>query len=299
MEIGVSLPSMAKGYSGELLRAWCVGIDEGPYSSISVGERITFVNPELITTLAASAALTDRVRVFANLVVAPLHSVAMLAKQLATIDVLSEGRVIVGLGVGGRPHDYEAAGRPFTQRHQRVDDVAVELRSLWSGTPPFPGADPVGPPPAQVGGPKLLAGAMGAKSMRRATKWADGVTGFSLTGTYDEMWRQAEMARATWADAAPGSTPWLGTGTFCVVGVDEARSTLQEFGFDYLSFFGEETARAIAGALTIDSATALARVLDDAASCGVDEFTLVPGTWDLRCLGAMTDVVNEWKKERG
>ncbi len=71
MEIGVALPTMAAGYTRATNLDWAAGIDAGPYSSISCGERITFRNQEMIVTLAAAAALTERVRVFANLVVAP------------------------------------------------------------------------------------------------------------------------------------------------------------------------------------------------------------------------------------
>jgi alkanesulfonate monooxygenase SsuD/methylene tetrahydromethanopterin reductase-like flavin-dependent oxidoreductase (luciferase family) len=294
MTVGVSLPSMARGFSRSALVSWCRGIDDGPYTSVSTGERITFFNPELLTTLAAAAVLTERVDVFANLVVAPLHRPAMLAKQLSTIDVLSQGRLVVALGVGGRPHDYQSIGVPFTERHQKVDDLAEQLRLLWSGVPPFDGADQVGPAPVRSNGPKLLSGAMGPRSMERAARWADGITGFSLSGSGDEMEAQADAARSAWSAAGRSDPPWLGSGTFVVLGVPESRSTLQEFGATYLGFFGERTARAIAETLVIDTQEGLVGVLDAAAACGLDEFTLVPGTWDRGCLDAMSEAVSHW-----
>src|SRR4029450_7377314 len=101
MEIGVALPQMAGGLDRARVTAWCRGIDEGPYSSVSAGERITFHNLEGITRCAAAAMLTQRVRVLFNIAVAPWHAPAMLAKQLATIDVLSGGRFDLAVGVGG------------------------------------------------------------------------------------------------------------------------------------------------------------------------------------------------------
>lgn len=291
MKIGMSLPTMAAGFSSTAFRAWCAAIDAGPYSSISAGERLTFFNPELITTLAAAAALTERVDVFANLVVAPLHPAPVLAKELATIDVLSGGRLVVGLGVGGRPHDYEAAGVAWTRRHAQVDEMAVSLRSLWSGVPAFEGADPVGPAPTSPGGPRLLAGAMGAGSMARAAAWADGVTGFALTGTAGELQGPATMARAAWAEAGRPA-PWLGSGTFCVLGIPDATDVLRSFGATYLSFFGPEVAHSIAQGLDVATPDALKRVVADAAEAELDELTLVPGTWDLACLDAITAVID-------
>ena len=299
MTVGMSLPSMAEGFNRKEFLAWCKGIDDGPYSAISAGDRITFFNPELMTTLAACAAVTERVAIFANLVVSPIHRTAQLAKQLATIDVMSEGRLIVGFGVGGRPHDYEAVGAPFKRRHDRVDEIAAELKEIWAGKPPFEGADPVGPPMFQENGPLLVAGVMGQLGMGRAAKWADGVTGFSLSATYDEMAGQATMARDAWLGANRSSAPWLGSGSFCVLGVDNARPTLQNFGATYLSFFGDEVAKAIAATLTLDSADALTNLLDEAARVGLDEFTLVPGTWDLDCLEAMTETVSAWQEAQG
>ena len=111
------------------------GIDEGPYSSVSAGERITFHNPELLVTSTAAAALTERVQVITNIAVLPLHRPAMLAQQLATLDVLAGGRLMVGVGVGGREQDYRALDIPFDGRHERLDAGVAELRRLWSGAP--------------------------------------------------------------------------------------------------------------------------------------------------------------------
>ena len=106
MDIGIALPTMATGFTRSTFVEWCRGIDEGPYSSVSAGERITFHNPELLVTNTAAAALTERVQVITNITVLPLHRPALLAKQLATLDVLAGGRLVVGVGVGGREQDY-------------------------------------------------------------------------------------------------------------------------------------------------------------------------------------------------
>ena len=291
MDIGIALPTMASGFTGQGLRDWCRLVDEGPYSSISTGERITFFNPEMITTLSACAALTSRVDVLANIVVAGLHRPAMLAKQLATIDVLSEGRLVVGLGVGGRPHDYASVDAPFRSRHDTVDALAARLRELWAGVPPFDGADPVGPTCVQAGGPRLLSGAMGPKGLARAARWADGITGFSVSGDPKEVSLAALGARQAWEAAGREEEPWLGTGTFCTLGVDDSLGTLRRFAATYLGFLGAEMAEAVAASLTVADAAELNRVLDGAEAVGIDEFTLGPGTWDLACLEALTDVV--------
>ena len=293
MKIGIALPTMAQGFTRSALRDWCRMVDAGPFSSISTGERITFFNPEMLTTLAACAALTERVDVMANIVVAGLHRPALLAKQLATVDVLSDGRLVVGLGVGGRPHDYAAVDAPFRSRHDTVDALAHQLRELWAGVPPFEGADSVGPPCVSEGGPRLLSGAMGPKGLARAARWAEGITGFSVSGDPAEVALAALGARQAWESAGRSEEPWLGSGTFCVLGVDDALGVLRRFAGTYLGFLGTEMADAVAESLTVADTSELNRVLDGAEEVGIDEFTLVPGTWDLACLKAITDAVAE------
>ena len=291
MTVGVSLPTMAVGTTNQLIVDWCQGIDDGPFSSISTGERVTFVNPEMAVTLAVAAARTQRVKIFGNLWVAMLHEPAMLAKQIATLDLVSDGRLVVALGVGGRPHDYTAAGQSFTRRHERLDEIVAELRALWSGVPPFEGADPVGPATTRFGGPPLLAGAMGPKAMARAAKWADGISGFSLGDVGKESATLNALATTAWQEAGRTTPPQLVNGTFCVLGVDEPQAMLERFARTYLNFFPDEFAAALASGCRVSTEAALNEVLDEAEAAGCEEFIIVPGTWDLGCLRAIDAVV--------
>lgn len=290
----MALPTMARDYTRRTTITWAQGIDAGPFSSVSCGERISFHNQDMMVTNAAAAALTERVRVFVNVAVGPLHAAAVLAKQLATLDVLCDGRLSVGLGVGGREHDYRCAGSPFGRRHQRLDDLVDELRRLWSGHSPFEGADSIGPAPVHHGGPPLLAAAMGPKALARAARWADGVTGFAIDADPDGMTAAAGAARSAWVDAGRTEAPRLVSGCFAVLGTHDDRGVLQAFTYDYLAVFGDRFARAMADAAPVWGADGLSRALDAAAAAGLDELVLVPGTTDPACLSAMTDVVGSW-----
>lgn len=291
MEIGVALPTMAAGYTRATTIDWCRGIDAGPFSSISCGERITFRNQEMVVTNAAAAALTERVRVFVNLVVLPMHPVAEIAKQIATLDVLSGGRVTLGVGVGGREHDYRAMESDMAGRHGRLDRGVADLRRLWAGEAAFEGADPTGPSCVQPGGPPILAGAMGPKALARAAVWADGVSGFSIDADAAGMGAASVAARTAWADAGRTEPPRVVTGCFYALGGQDPQSTLASFTYDYLEIFGRSFARAMADSAPVWNADRLLRALDDAEAAGVDEFILVPGTVDPACLDATVDVV--------
>ena len=312
MDIGMSLPTMARGFGRPTMAEWSRAIDAGPFSSISCGERVTFHNPEIMVTLGAAAALTERVRVFANLVVTPMHPPALVAKQVATLQVLSDGRLTVGVGVGGREHDYRSMGVPFQRRHERLDRDVAEIGRLLAGEAAFDGADPVGPPlaftepasgeglatgasPLHPWGVELLAGAMGPKGLARAAKWADGVSGFCLGGSGEEVIRAADLARDAWERAGRERPPRLVSGCFYALGVPEPRETLRGFTYDYLEVFGSEFARSMADEAAMWDARRLRGLLDEAAAAGIDEFILVPATVDPACLHAATALVDSWR----
>ena len=293
MQIGVALPQMAPDYGAGTTVAWARRIDEGPFSSVSAGERVTFSNPEMVASLAAAAVVTSRVRVMTNVWVLPAHPMAMVAQQVGTLDQLAPGRLSLGVGVGGREHDYLSLGSPMAGRHARLDEQVAELRRLLEGEPPFPGADPVGP---ALSGPvpEFLAGAMGPKAIARAAAWADGVTGFSVTGSGRDFARTNRLADEAWA-AAERPVPRKVTGCFFALGVDDPGPTLRAFVRRYLGFLGDELASAVADQVTVATPDELRRALDEAAEAGCDELILVPGTADLRCLDAAEEIVGAWQ----
>src|SRR5262245_36667793 len=106
VDITLNLPVMPGGFTRRTLLRWCQAVDEGPFAGLACGEHVTGPNPDQITVLAAAAALTRRVRLMPNVLLLPAHATVAAAKQLASIDVFSNGRLRVGVGVGGREHDY-------------------------------------------------------------------------------------------------------------------------------------------------------------------------------------------------
>ena len=234
----------------------------------------------MLTTLAAAAALTERVRVMANLVIAPWHAATLLAKQLATIDVLSEGRLDVGVGVGGRGQDYESLGVSTERRHQRLDDQVAELRRLWSGEPALAGSPPLGPPVVQQPAPPLYAGALGPKSLRRAARWASGVSGFSFGLDVDEISSLCRAVDEAWRDVGADAfvdRPRVVVGCFVVLGAD-APAKLELFTYEYLEVFGAGAAAALSRQAVLSSPDALRDALERVGSeTSCAEVILVPG----------------------
>ena len=275
----MTLPTMVPHDRADTL-AWCRAVDEGPWSSLAVPERITFPSHSMIVELAAAAALTERVRLWTTIVVLPAHNEVEIAKQMASVDQLSNGRLTLGVGVGGREHDYLAIGGNFSRRWSRMDEQVARMRSIWAGEPPFPGADPVGPPPVQAGGPPLLAGALGPKAIGRAARWADGVDGaWTLDGDEAAVRGAFEMIESAWRAAGRDDEPHLSTSIWYALG-DGAEDRLRRYAYDYLKVFGEEAGQFGAQSVACFTPEALRVAVDGIRAAGAHELFLVPTTGD-------------------
>ncbi len=281
MRIAMTLPGMDPGLDRRRLMEWCRRIEAGPFSSLAFGERMAFHNPELISMLGACAVLTERVRLSTTVIVMPLHQPVMLAKQLATLDVLCEGRLSVGLGIGGREEDIRAVAADPARAHNAAlaEDVAV-MRRVWRGDEVVSGLlRPIEPAPVQPGGPELLAGAMGPRAVRLAAGWADGLTGFSWGADPGEVAPIFDMARKAWkAEGRPA--PKLNTGFWVAVGAG-ARDQLAGHLGRYLNWLPPaERAQSQRDAGFAGSATQLRDRLRRIEDLGADEVNLVPTCGD-------------------
>jgi alkanesulfonate monooxygenase SsuD/methylene tetrahydromethanopterin reductase-like flavin-dependent oxidoreductase (luciferase family) len=279
MDLSMTLPTMVPHGRDEVL-AWCRAVDDGPWASLAIPERITYPSHSMIVQLSAAAALTERVRLWTTIVILPAHDAVEVAKQMASVDRLCAGRLTVGVGVGGREHDYQAIGAPFARRWQRMDEQVATMRRIWAGEPPFPGADPVGPPPVQPGGPPFIAGSLGPKSVARAARWADGVDGaWTLDGDEATVRRAFDVVDAAWRDAGRAEKPHLSTSIWYALG-EGAEDRLRRYAYHYLKIFGEEAGQYGAQSVACFTPDALRRAVDGVRAAGADEIFLVPTTAD-------------------
>lgn len=289
MDVGLAFPQMTPDLDRDRVRAWCRAVDDGPFSSISAGERIAFDNLDGFTLCTAAAALTDRVRIGFNVVVAAWHAPALLAKELASIDVLSGGRVEVAVGVGGREQDYVVLDSSLRNRFDRLDATVAELQRLWAGGEVADGAT-VGPVPVQAGGPPLLCSGTGPRSLARAARWAQGLTSFTLAADPDEAAATFRLAEAAWEAAGRTERPRLVSGTFAALGPG-AQDTLHTFARRYLDVFGTDVAAWLTDRMPLHTEDALHSFLVGLAATGCEEVILVPADSDPDQVRRFADVV--------
>ena len=280
MEYSICIPYMEAGYDRGTTLDWCREVDAGPFATLSCGERVISYSQDMRVILSAAAALTERVRIMPSLYVLPAHAPVRAAKEIATLDVLSGGRVRVGVGVGGREQDYRAVGASFERRHQRLDDAVADMRRVWSGAPVFEGGDPVGPAPVQAGGPPIYAGSMGPKAIARAARWADGLYGFTVNADPAPAGAQFDWARSAWQEAGREQAPRLMTGFWYSL-ADDAATKLERYVFEYLKVAGTEIARAMAANMVANNPDTILRAIDAIEELGCDELFFVPATLEL------------------
>lgn len=287
----MTMPTMLRHSRAQTL-AWAHEVDAGPWASLAVPERITYTSHDWTVDLAAVAALTERVRLWTTIVILPAHDEVAVAKSLASVDVLSDGRLTVGVGVGGREHDYLAIGGSFARRWQRMDEQVARMRQIWAGEPPFEGADPVGPQPIQGASIPVIAGVMGPKAIARAAYWADGVDGaWTMDGDLDHMARSFAQIRDSWDAARRTQAPHLSSSIWYALG-DHAEDRLKRYAYDYMKVMGDGVGEWAAGAVTCCTPDALRAAVDNAREAGADEFFLVPTTADPDELGRTVDALH-------
>jgi len=294
--IGMTMPVMEADLDAATLEAWAREIDGGPFSSLCWGERIAFDNPECLTLLGALAAWTERVRLVTTVVVPQLHDAVMLAKQLATGDLLSGGRLTVGLGVGGRHEDYHAVGAdPATQTIRGMAEQVAVMKRVWAGEKITDSTLPVGPPPVQAGGPKLMVGTMGPKTVRSAAAWADGLAGTTMDLDVDKQNQLFDVARTAWAQAGKPK-PHLATSFwFAVGGGEQPRAQLHEHLRRYMNWIPAEYVDAMAPTTGwAGPEDELHKVLRRFADIGADEVHLIPTSADIDQLRRVADVVKDF-----
>lgn len=276
MEVAIGLPNAVPGTTGSQLTGWASEADARGFSSLGTIDRIVYPNYDPLIALAGAAAVTKRIKLATTILIAPCRlNTALIAKQAASVDALSGGRLVLGVGLGAREDDYEASGAPIGGRGATVDEQLDEMKRIWDGEERGL-AGPIGPQPVSEGGPTLVVGGHADASFRRAARFGDGwIMG---GGAPDQFASLAPKVDQAWAEAGRDGIPRKMSLAYFSLGPDGTENA-DRYLKHYYAFLGDETATAIAG-----SAATSAEMVQSYASAfeqaGCDELVLFPCSSD-------------------
>ena len=278
MNIGVGLPTSTPGISAELLVDWAKRADSGPFSSLGVVDRVAYQNYEPFTALAAAAVVTRRVRLATMVVIAPLRNTGILAKQAASLDALSGGRLTLGLAVGARGEDYEVSGVESRGRGRRFGEQLEAIRDIWE-------EGKIGPTP-KTPGPRVLVGGSSGEALARMARYGDGY--MHAGGPPRAFAGAAAKAVAAWSDLGrPGRPIMWGMGYFALG--DGAADPGTEYLRHYYAFTGPFAEKIAAGNLT--SPGAIADFIRGYEDAGCDELVLFPTVSRIEQIERLAEVI--------
>jgi alkanesulfonate monooxygenase SsuD/methylene tetrahydromethanopterin reductase-like flavin-dependent oxidoreductase (luciferase family) len=265
MDVGIGLPNAVRGVDRRGTVEWARRAEEFGFSSLGTIDRIVFPSYESLISLAAAAAVTERIKLVTDILIAPLRAnTALFAKQTATLDHLSEGRLVLGLAVGGREDDFELSGLDFSKRGRIFDRQLEELASLW-------GTDRVAP----AGRPGLLIGGRSDAALRRAARHGDGWTFGG--GTPEAFAENRAKVREAWAAEGRDDEPRTMALFYFALG-DRAEEHAREDLLDYYGFLGEYAEQLVAAAAKDEAM--VKQYLSAFEAAGADEVICFPTSTD-------------------
>lgn len=274
MDIGIGIPNTVGGTSGDELLDWARRADEAGFSSLASIGAVSYPGYEELTVFAAAAAVTDRIRFFPNVLIAPTRSAAELAKQAITVDHVSAGRLTLGLAVGWRDADYRLTGRDYDERGARFDEQLADLHTAWRGEPLREDTRAVGPRPVQSPGIPIQIGGTSDAAIRRVVEHGEGWTAGGMPP--DAVEDMAGRVRSAWREAGRDGEPRITALAYFGLG-DVERS--REYILDYYAPAGSDTAAMIADNIMHDP-DQIRGAVGAFEAAGVDEFILDPTIGD-------------------
>jgi alkanesulfonate monooxygenase SsuD/methylene tetrahydromethanopterin reductase-like flavin-dependent oxidoreductase (luciferase family) len=287
MDIGIGVPNSVPGTTGGQLLEWARRAEAAGFSSLASIGAVSYPSHEELTVFAAAGAVTKRIRFVSNVLLAPTRSTAELAKQSATVQQLTGGRLTLGLGVGWRDADYRLTGRDFHRRGHNFDAQLQDLRRAWAGDSLLEGTRAPAPDPGQDGGVPVLVGGTSEATIRRVLEFG---VGWTAGGTPPEMTAPfIDKVRSAWRDSDRDGEPRIVALAYFSLGADTEQDS-RAYLLDYYQPAGNDMAQMVAGS-ALRSQDAIRDAVQAYGSIGVDEFILDPTVSDPTQVERLAEVV--------
>jgi alkanesulfonate monooxygenase SsuD/methylene tetrahydromethanopterin reductase-like flavin-dependent oxidoreductase (luciferase family) len=267
VKIGLGIPNAAPSTpGGRLLVEFARRAEALGFSSLGTIGRIAYPGYEELVTLAAAAGATERIGLFTDVLLGPTREPVLLAKQAATLDQVSDGRFVLGVGVGSRTDDFTVTGMPFEDRGRRWDRALELMHAAWRGEPVPGSASPVCPRPVNGRSVPMMFGGGSDRTVARLVRYGIGYT--LGGGPADALPPLIERVDAAWKAAGRSGRPEYRGLSYFALGEDthpEAESNIR-------NYYGDSGDRVWAGALKDPAAIGERVRAFEAAGC--DELLL-------------------------
>jgi alkanesulfonate monooxygenase SsuD/methylene tetrahydromethanopterin reductase-like flavin-dependent oxidoreductase (luciferase family) len=282
MRVGVGLPAGVPGVDATTIGAWAAEAEQAGFTSVAVFDRLVYDNLEPLTALAAAAARTEQVELLTTVLdVGWRANPVLLGKQMASVDLLSGGRLTAGLGLGGWPEDFAASGVPTSGGGARLRATLATLHRVWAGEVAGQGG-PTRPLPA--GRPGLLFGGLVPAAFSRAATQGQGWVA-PLFGL--QMLRDGATAvHRAWVEAGRAGEPRVVTGRYFSLGPDAG-----SVADDYIRHYYGDAYFPMARADTLTSAEQVREDLGRLAEAGATDVVLYPSSAHPGQLGLLAEAV--------
>jgi alkanesulfonate monooxygenase SsuD/methylene tetrahydromethanopterin reductase-like flavin-dependent oxidoreductase (luciferase family) len=274
MKVAIGLPTTIPGAEGHEVIEWARRAEAAGFSGLGTIDRVVYQNYESLMALGAAAAVTERIGLITSIAILPYRqNAALVAKQTATLQKLSGGRLVLGVAPGGRPDDYEAGGVPFENRGRRFEEMLDDMKRVWAGEERGT-AGGIGPDVSDDP-PTLIIGGQVDAAFRRAARYGDG---WIAGGGQPEYFPPAlEKLEAAWREAGRDGEPRKLSLAYFSLDDDPESQARKTIG-DYYAFAGDYAEMVVAGvAKGEDAVKERIRAFDDV---GCDELIMFPASSD-------------------
>jgi probable F420-dependent oxidoreductase len=265
------------------------------FASLWTLDRVVYDNLEPLTTLAAAASVTSRVRLGTSVMLLPLRDPVMTAKIVASLDLLSGGRVTLGVGIGSRPDDFAATRVPFSERGARVGEAIELMKKLWSGKPAIHKGRfyqvenlAIGPATIQHPHPPVWMGGFNPRALERIGRLADG---FLAGPVGPERVKRALGAVQESARKAGRDPAGLATAVLVYLCVDPNRERAVQATTAIMNRYYGRVVFVIENALAVGPPEHCANRLREYYEAGAEHVIVVPVTTDFGMVDLFAEAV--------
>jgi alkanesulfonate monooxygenase SsuD/methylene tetrahydromethanopterin reductase-like flavin-dependent oxidoreductase (luciferase family) len=282
VRIGIGLPAAVPGNDMTTLGAWAAESERAGFAAVGVIDRLVYDNVEPLTALAAAAACTTRIELFTTVLnIGWRNNPVLLAKQMASVELISGGRLTAGLGLGGWPEDYVASQAPQTGRAALWENYLATMRQAWSGALSGQGGPMTVLP---EGRPALLFGGLVPAAYQRAATqgqgWVAPLLGLAM------LQEGAAAVRHAWQQAERPGKPRIVTGRYFGFG-DRA----DEIADAYIRHYYGEEFFPVVRADVPTTTEHLASELSALQEAGTTDVILYPTSGGLEQIGLLVDAL--------